>query len=214
MISSSSAGPAVSKRPGRALLIGIGLLFIVPFLAAYALYYWLPSLTPQHRINKGYLNDPARPVPALNLTDAAGQPLAADLLKGHWSFVLIGGTRCDAGCVDRLYITRQIRTRLAKDRERLQRVYIAPDAAALEAVRSTLAAEHPDLIWAVDADVAGHRAADFFTGPAGPDGLFLLDPLGNWVLSYKPKILHSVLTYEPEEPYTDLKKLLPLSSIG
>ena len=189
-------------RARRKLLL-IAAMFLAPFLAAYALYYLWPSLIPESRVNYGTLVSPARALPPLDLRDAAGAP-APDALKGKWSLLYLAGARCDDACQQRVFLVRQVRLALAKDRARVQRVYLAPDAAALEAGKSALAsADHHDLVLV---SAAGGKAAEFFQ-PADPNAIYLLDPLGNWLMVYTGEI-------DPKRLLKDLKKLLLYSQVG
>lgn len=187
-------------------LVLIGTLFLGPFIAAYILYFYFPQVRPAGAVNHGQLVDPARPLPMLGLQDADGKPAPPGLLRDKWSLIYIGQASCDEACAHRLYLTRQVRTRLNGDRSRVQRVYLAPDAAALGAVRAQLGAEHPDMLWLVDTDAPGQRFSDFVDAKVEGE-VYLTDPLGNWVMSYQPD-------FEPAGLYKDLKHLLKLSGIG
>jgi cytochrome oxidase Cu insertion factor (SCO1/SenC/PrrC family) len=191
----------------RTQLLLLALLFLGPFVGAYWLYFYQPGWRPSGHTNYGELVEPARPLPVLTLADADGVPYAQDRWLGHWSLVLLGSADCDAGCIQRLYLTRQVRTRLDRDRARVQRIYVAPDAAALASVRTVQAGTHPDVVWLQDRGPPGQRLADFFGGAPAQTSIELLDPRGNWLLRYAPEST-------PKGLYMDLKKLLGLSTIG
>jgi cytochrome oxidase Cu insertion factor (SCO1/SenC/PrrC family) len=195
----------MTERDNRLLFLLIAAIFAVPIAAAVLWYYALPALHPQQRTNYGLLIDPARPLPALHLVAGKGDA-DADALRGKWSFVYLGGAECGDACRARLLLFRQIRLALGKDLNRVQRVYIAPDAAARDAAQTLLAPLHPDLRSYADAGAPGARAADFFA-PTDPDAIYVVDPLGNWLLVYAGKV-------DPKGVYADLHKLLNLSSIG
>src|SRR5581483_5106985 len=149
-----------SSRRQFLLLLAI---FAMPVLAAYVVYFLLPGLRPRGTTTYGQLVQPtARPLPALSLADADGKPEPANLFKGKWSMVYLAPADCAETCKGRVYHSRQIRTALDRDARRLQRVYIAPDAAALAAAKALLGVEHPDLVLAADNGAPGSRAADFF----------------------------------------------------
>lgn len=183
----------------RALLVFLALLFFAPLIAAAVLYFVKPEWIPSHRLNYGTLVEPARALPALGLAAAGGVP-APEALKGQWTLVYLGAATCDAACEERLVLTRQVRLALNKDRARVQRVYLAPGPAELEAARQQLAAAHPDLQFYFDGAAPGERAADFFR-PTDPLAVYLVDPKGNWVMAYTGAIEHRGL-------HKDLKKLL------
>jgi len=191
-----------SPRTGRLQLLMIAGLFFAPVIAAIAIFFYLPQFIPEGRVNYGTLISPARAVPQLNLADAAGAPAPA-ALRGKWSLVYLAGASCADSCKARLVLTRQVRLALSQNRGRVQRVYLAPTAAAAATAKTELAAEHPDLVIIAEPDGA---AAKFFQ-PADPDAVYLLDPLGNWLMVYAGTIEHKGL-------HRDLKKLLRVSQVG
>ncbi len=201
---------AAKLRRSRLTLILLGALFIGPLIAAWVLYSagMRPSLT----TNYGELVLPTQPLPKLEIRNVDGEPLP-ELLIGHWSLVQLGTDTCDSACSDRLVLSRQVRLALGAagvSKERLQLVYIVPDAAAATAAAAQLGAAHRILHVVADTGTAGQRAEDVFK-PSDPQALYLIDPNGNWLMTYKDqadadKLQRGLLG--------DLKKLLRLSSIG
>lgn len=184
-------------------LVGV---FFGPILAAVLLYFALPELRPSSTTNYGTLVSPARPLANLQLSDAGGDAAPEALRTGKWSLVYLGAADCDEACSQRLILSRQVRLALGKDLSRVQRVYLAPDAAAAGRVQAMLAAAHADLRLYVDHGLPGQRAADFFQAQDA-HALYLLDPLGNWLMVYTGEV-------QPKGLHGDLKKLLRVSSIG
>jgi hypothetical protein len=97
-----------------------------------------------------------------------------------------------------LYATRQARTMQGKERDRVVRVWLVVGDAAPSA---TLLAQHPGLV------VARVPATALARLPGGASPVYLVDPLGNLVLSY------------PDDPDIrgiagDLTRLLKASRIG
>ena len=190
------------QRRARTKLLLIGAMFLAPLVAAITIFFYVPEWSPQGRVNYGTLVSPARALPSLALVDAAGAP-APTTFSGKWSLVQLGGASCGESCQSRLLLTRQVRLALAKDRLRVQRVYLAPDPASLAAARALLASGNPDLVLVAE---TGRRAAAFFA-PADAEAVYLLDPLGNWLMVYAG-------TVEPKGLLKDLKKLLRYSQVG
>ena len=186
----------------RLKLLALAALFLAPFVGAVLLYYVFPEYIPEGRQNYGAMVNPVRAVPELALSDLAGTPAQGALL-GKWSLVYLGHASCDEACSARILVTRQVRLALAKNRERVQRVYLAPDAMAAAAVKAQLGDEHHDLVVLV---ARGSAAAQFFQ-PGDPDAIYLLDPLGNWTMTYSGAVEHQGL-------YRDIKKLLRVSRAG
>jgi protein SCO1/2 len=56
----------------------------------------------------------SRPIPALQMTDQEGQPVALDQLKGKWSLVFFGYTFCPDICPTTLAQIRQVKAELPK----------------------------------------------------------------------------------------------------
>ena len=186
----------------RLKLLLIAALFLAPFVAAVALFFYFPEWIPAKRGNYGTLVSPARALPLLELVDAAGEP-APTVLQGKWSLVYLGGASCGTGCQAQLATARQVRLALNQNRARVQRVYLAPGPAALDAARALLGPGHPDLVFVAE---NGGRARDFFQ-PTGADALYLIDPLGNWLMVYPDAV-------EAKGLHRDLKKLLRFSQVG
>ncbi|NKF22213.1 SCO family protein [Solimonas marina] len=187
------------------------LLFFGPLAAAVLLYFVFPQWQPQGRTNYGELITPARPLPTLALVDADGGAHGDEALRGRWTWLFVGGGACDPGCAEQLYQYRQIRTLLNDKRRRVRRVYIAPDAAALPALRQQLATLHPDLQLYAPADAAAattlHDALRAPGTAAGSPGVvYLIDPLGNWLMVYRPDA-------DSKGVLADIKKLLSISQI-
>lgn len=194
-------------NPGRGTFLLLAALFFVPLFAAYALYFVWPELRPKHTTNYGELVVPVQALPALSFTNADGKAQNETLLKGHWSVVYMAGANCDDACVARIIMIRQIRLLLANERSRVKRIYITPDATALQAAKTKFGSEQPDLEYVVDSGAPGARAADVFK-PTDPNALYLVDPLGNFFMVYPSTKDDYKLILK------DIKRLLKLSMIG
>lgn len=198
---------------GRGRLVLLVLLFAAPVLAAYALYFWAPEAwRPENRSHQGHLINPARPVESLSLHTVSGQRLDASLFREKWTLLLVGSSTCDEACIRALYDTRQVRTALGKNTPRVQRIYVATDRAGIEELQALAAREHPDLKLAVaeGAEIYGvdrQFSADGRSPLKNVHDIYLLDPHGNWFMSYTPQD-------PPRGLLKDLKKVLRLSNIG
>jgi hypothetical protein len=169
-------------------------LFLLPLLAAAWMYYgtdWRPAA----RVNHGVLISPVR-------------PLASPIFRDKWSLVYVGSGACDEACRQALYVMRQTRIALNTDMTRVARVFIATGECC---ARDFLAREHPGLIIL---DASASEAASESTrllGQFPPDDrahtLFIVDPLGNLMMSYDAR-------QNPRGLLEDLRKLLRLSHIG
>lgn len=167
----------VSGRLRMALIL---LACAAPVIASYLTYY---VIRPQGRTNYGTLVQPTRTLPAdLALQSLDGQAVAPASLRGQWLMVVVGDGACDAACEKRLYFQRQLQAMLGRERDRLDRVWLvtggtAPSPALLQAAagKGTLTALRADR-----EAVARWLAPE--AGRALEDHLYLVDPMGEWML--------------------------------
>jgi cytochrome oxidase Cu insertion factor (SCO1/SenC/PrrC family) len=194
---------------GRRTLILVALLFLLPVVAATVLYVsgWRPE---GKSLQHGELVQPARPVGDAELTGADGAPYRLNALRGKWAFVYFSPLPCTQACRNSLYKMQQVRLAQGRDAPRVERVMIVA-AAGAGALRE-LAQQYPGL-----AAVSGTRAtlqtlAREFVSSQGTaldvsGRVYLIDPIGNLVLSYAPDA-------DPTGMRKDLARLLRLSQVG
>ena len=179
-------------------LVLVAAVFIGPLALAAWLYFAGQDLTPEGRTNSGVLLQPI-----VNLPEALPEsPLHAHN-DGHWVLLYANLAACDEACEFSLFTLRQSRLMLGKEMDRLVRVFLHGDSAPDTVL---LANEHEGLITLQDSSLSdlltNKRPADLEAG-----GYFLLDPLGNLVLYFRPDI-------DPSAMVGDIKHLLELSRIG
>jgi hypothetical protein len=196
-----SANPA--QRRSRLHLILIALLFAAPVISAWVAWKLAVTEGVGSTTNAGTLVQPARPLTAVPMNDAAGVPLAKDLLHGRWSYVMLAGDGCDKHCVERLHLTRQLRISVNKDQTRVQRVLVVK---AVPPNLTQLQADNPDLVIAVATGKAWTAFSEQFAAVTQA-AVYLVDPLGNLMMSY-PASVHF------KGMLLDLRKLLKVSQIG
>jgi hypothetical protein len=126
-------------------------------------------------------------------------------LKGQWLLVSVGGGNCAQACVQQLYFQRQLRESLGKDKDRLDRVWLVSD---LEPIPADLL---PGLKDATVLRMPANELARWLEPAAGhalSEHLFLVDPLGNWMMRF-PANLDLALAAKAKR---DLERLLRASS--
>jgi hypothetical protein len=172
-------------------------LFLIPLLAAFALYYggsWRPAGSTNH----GELIEPPRPLPRI---DAA---YPATTFTHAWSLVYIGAGDCDEPCRNALYVMRQTHLGLNNDMDRVQRVLIATGDSAAHELR---AREEGGLLVV---DATGNKAQALlaqFPASERAHSIFVVDPLGNLMMRFDARA-------NPRGLREDLLKLLKLSHVG
>ncbi len=174
----AAQGDARRTVSGRWKMLAVLLVCAAPVIASYFTYY---VVRPEGRRNFGVLVEPQRPVPALASTPLSGPPLTLDRLKGQWLLVSVSGGACDAACENHLYLQRQLRESLGKDKDRLDRVWLVTDA---EPVREAL---RPALSEATVLRVYAAALAQWLQPAAGQslaNHLYVVDPMGNFMMRF------------------------------
>jgi hypothetical protein len=199
----STTEPDLRARNLRTLAL-LAALFVVPLALAFFTYYGT-AWRPLARVNHGQLILPARALPASALPQLLpAAPAAPALFRDKWSLVYIGDGNCLAACQQALYVMRQTRLSLNNEMTRVARVFlVTADCCA----REFLEHEHAGVLVV---DAAGPAAQPLLTQFPAADRehrLFVVDPLGNLMMSYDAR-------ENPRGLLEDLKKLLRLSHIG
>jgi hypothetical protein len=155
-----------------------------PFVLGTLAYFFYK---PEGRINYGELL-PTKPIAMPADTTLAGAQLSGAEFKGKWWLL----HTCGADCETELYATRQARTLLNKDKEKVQRLVLVTSAPTDE-----LKAKHPDVQWLVSSSVPSPY----------PASIVLVDPLSNQVLTW-PK------APDIKRLHKDLSRLMRVNQTG
>ncbi|MDZ4123165.1 MAG: hypothetical protein U1E02_03155, partial [Hydrogenophaga sp.] len=134
----SSARSAASTRAGRWKMLALLLVSAAPVVASYFMYY---VVRPEGRRNYGELVNPQRPLPAFTGIDTQGQSVPLAQLKDQWLLISVADSACDEACQQHLYLQRQLRETLGKEKDRLDWVWLRTgDAELPEPLRQATAA--------------------------------------------------------------------------
>jgi len=158
--------------------------------------------------NRGTLVQPPLAIDDLALTGLDGQTIAyAD--SGHlWTLLIPGGAECDSGCVDTLYLTRQVHIALGSESRRVRRYYLNLEGKADRAALQLMADHHPNLQTVVASRVAFLEllaTSGLADTALAPGTWYVVDPMG-WIMM----VYNAANTYK--DPITDLKFLLKNTS--
>ena len=166
---------------GRWKMLAVLAACAAPVVASYFTYY---VIRPETRRNFGELV-PQRALPALAATNLDGASLPLRSLRGQWLLVSVAGGECDAACERHLYLQRQLRESLGKDKERVDWVWLVADG---KPVRDAL---RPALAQATVLRVTEVQLGQWLApapGRALADHLYLVDPMGNWMMRFPAEL--------------------------
>lgn len=195
----ASAARAAHTRSGRIKMLLLLLVCAAPVIASYFTYY---VIRPEGRRNYGELINPQRPLPGFTALDVNGQPVPLTSLKNQWLLVSVAGSSCNDACQQHLYLQRQLRETLGKEKDRLDWVWLRTDATPLTPAlqQATTAA----VVLQVD-----RAQLDAWLQPAAgqqlEDHLYLVDPLGNWMMRFPAAL-------DAKQAKRDLDRLLRASA--
>lgn len=194
-----STRTAASTRAGRWKMLLLLLVSAAPVIASYFTYY---VIRPEGRRNYGELIDPQRPLPAFEGIDVHGRSMPLTQLKDQWLLISVADSACPEACQQHLYLQRQLRETLGKEKERLDWVWLRTGADTLPEtlLQATAAAQ----VLKVDAQQLG-TWLEPAPGRRLEDHLYLVDPLGNWMMRFPAE-------FDPKQAKRDLDRLLRASA--
>ena len=191
---------------GRMRMLVVLLVCAAPVVASYFTYY---VVRPESRRVYGELIDPQRPLPMVTAQALDGKPVDLPSLRGQWLLVSVAGGACDASCERNLYIQRQLRESLGKDKDRVDWVWLVSDAAPVRP--ALLPALHNAQVLRLD----GARISQWLAPSAGTalaDHLYLVDPMGNWMMRFPPLRPGGIDTESAKNIKRDIERLLRASA--
>ncbi|MCD2511322.1 hypothetical protein [Comamonas endophytica] len=198
----AALGAEQRTRTGRWQMLAVLLVCAAPVIASYFTYY---VVRPEGRRNFGELIQPQRPLPEMAARTLGGETVALTSLKGQWLLVSVAGGQCNAACEEHLYLQRQLREGLGREKERLDWVWLVDDAAEIPAALAPATAQARVLRVDAQALASWLQPAE---GQRVEDHLYLVDPMGNWMLRMPAALDRS----NAAKAKRDLDRLLRASS--
>ena len=199
------AGRALAgqRSAGRFRMLLVLLICAAPVVASYIAYFVVRPAGAGSAYSA--LIEPAVAMPDVQARTLDGQPQPLRSLVGQWLLVVVDGGACGERCERRLFMQRQLREMMGRERERVDKVWLLPDDAPVApALRDALAATPAMTILRLPRDAlagwlapaAGHRLEDH---------LYIVDPLGAWMM-------RAPVDADPSRLKRDLERLLRASA--
>lgn len=191
------------KKSGRLKMLLVLAMCISPVVVSYVTYF---VIKPQGRTNYSDLISPSRDLPAdLPLTKLSGEAVPALGLRGQWLMVVVGDAACNGDCEKSLYLQRQLHETLGREKGRIDKVWFITDARS----------PRPEVLQAIGQGSAAtvlrvrrDALAKWFAPAAGQAldaHIYLVDPMGQWMMRVPPKP-------DPAKLKRDVEKLLRASA--
>ena len=196
---------AAQTRRGRRTMSLILVACALPVVASYLTYFYI---RPHGRANYATLVEPQRPLPgldALPAQDLAGHSVPLTTLKGQWLLVVVAPAECGKACEQRLFMQRQLREMVGAESGRVDKVWLVDSPGPISPAVAQAIAQPPAVAaYRVERDALA-RWLEPESGHAIEDHLYIVDPLGNWMM-------RAPANADPVKLKKDLARLLQASS--
>lgn len=201
-----AAMPAGAQRTwrGRLQMALILLVCAAPVIAGYLAYFvWRPG---DAGAAYATLIQPTVGLPQASVRDLDGREVALSSLRGQWLLVVVGSARCGEDCERRLFLQRQLREMTGRERDRIDKVWLIVDDAPVEPRLRAAIGNGPAPVTVLrmshERVAAWLRSAD---GHALDDHLYIVDPMGEWMM-------RAPAQPDPSKLKRDLERLLRASA--
>jgi hypothetical protein len=149
-----------------------------PVIASYFTYY---VIRPEGRRVYGELIQPQKDMPQVSAKNLQGESVTLASLKGQWLLVTVSSGACDERCQQNLYFQRQLREILGREKDRLDRVWLVTDEAAV--TPSLLPALNMAHVLRMDVATVQSWISPA-PGQQLQDHLYVIDPMGNFMMRF------------------------------
>ncbi len=194
--------PSERTNLGRYKMFLVLAVCAAPVIASYLTYY---VIRPNNTKSFGELVQPQHPMPTIAAQRLDGAATTLQSLRGQWLLVSVAGGACGPSCEAHLYMQRQLRETLGREKERLDWVWLISDDAPIA----------PELAKRLsDPAFKGFTALrlaqkDINTWLDGsPTRLYLIDPQGNYMMRFP----ENMTTKDAVGAKNDINRLLRASS--
>jgi len=201
-----TAIPTRTVHPSSSARVIVALIALcaLPPLLATALY--VSGWRPAHAVNHGTLIQPPRALPDISFRTRDEVAVGFRAWRERWLLIYFAPPECQPACLDVVHDMQRLRLALGPEARRLQGVLILADRDMARAPARDGGVLVVKAAPAERARLAAMLAADPEATPN--DGrLYLADPLGNLIMSYRTDAA-------PSGIIQDLKRLMTYSWVG
>lgn len=169
------------RASGRFKMLLIMAACAAPMIASYTLYYVVRPTGGATAYSD--LIQPTVPMPAVPAQPLdGGAPQVLRGLAGQWLLVVVDSGACAEACEQRLFMQRQLREMNGRDRDRIDKLWLVIDDAPVKPALQQALAATPGMhmLRVPRATVAAWLKPT--PGQALEDHLYVVDPLGEWMM--------------------------------
>ncbi|MAF06767.1 MAG: hypothetical protein CL389_02820 [Acidiferrobacteraceae bacterium] len=188
----------------RWTLVALMALFLLPVIAAWL---WKPDTFR----NRGDLIDPPRPLTNVQMVSPDGSTVDLDTFFGRWTYIFFVDDSCADSCRKLSDAIERVRLSQGKNEKRIRLMVVTLNPDSLPSLRQIHIAMPRTIVLAVDASQRVHLLSQFALPADVPTQevrkIYLVDPLGNLMMSYPARS-------DPSDLRKDISRLLRASRIG
>ncbi len=186
-------------------------LFALPNVAAIYFYLNRDNINLGEQTNYGTLISPVRQFQDIAFSKLDGTDFKLSSMHGKWIMLSLGSASCQQSCQENLYKMRQIRKATPEGFARITRVFFLTDQTDIESF-NLLLKDYQGMEVILSEENSSANYKDFLsnfsvTGEETEDGIYIIDPLGNYMMAYPPDA-------EAKGILKDMERLLKISQIG
>lgn len=195
------------KLSPRVSLVIIAAMFLLPLLLAWFMYDGTITYKPAVTRNFGQLVEPPLPLDWKDASvipgDGSSGAAAAEEFSRHWVILYRVAEHCPDSCAQEVSALRQIHRAAGRHQDRIRIALLLQNDAGYE-VESELREMYS--LFQLISDPSGSIGTTLERAASGPGAVYLIDPLGNIMMTYKGGA-------DPNDLKRDLKRLLTWSKL-
>ena len=188
----------------RWMLIALMALFLSPVVAAWL---WKPDAFR----NRGDLIDPPRPLTNVQMIAADGSSVDLNTFFGRWTYLFFVDADCNDSCMQLSDAIERVRLSQGKNNKRIRLIVVTLNPDSLPSLSEIRVAMPQTVVLALEPSKRERFLSQFISQTGAltqqPSKIFLVDPLGNLMMSYP-------VQSEATDLRKDISRLLRASRIG
>ncbi len=195
-----------NRKKSHRTLVLLVILFGLPYLAAYYLFFGDKATETFSTSNNGQLVSPVRPMQKMLFNNIqTGEDSEYSFNKG-WTMLTLAPSNCNVACTDNLYAMKQVRMALGVERRNVYRIMLLTDQDKIPELLTQLKDfEGMDVLTTSRENLIQFKQFLQREGQSLENAIFLFDSLGNYMMYYGTST-------HPKLVLKDMQLLLKLSN--